>query len=377
MLMVEDTFKKYDCVIIGGGIFGCLCALELFKFGKKVIIIEKKDKLMQGATLNNTNRLHLGYHYPRDLNTALQCKKGFEIFSEEYSDCILSDIDNLYCISKKGSKVNYLQYKEFCKSASLPFNELQQSVLPEKVYNIDCVVNTKESIYDSRMLSECISAQLKFNNIEILNNSEVSKINELEKGFNLLVGNKKFYTKSIINATYSNYNSFHSDLGLAKNNYQYELTLVPIINWRINKKPVGITLLDGNFFSVLPYGKSLKYSLYHVEHSVFKRHIGERPPKEWLSSRNLIKEKDAKNIFKKMCISAYDWLPSIKDAEYVGFLSTIRMVLPNAEDTDARPSLIEKMPLKNCFFSLFSGKIDHSIWVSKEVAKKVTENIKS
>ena len=35
---------------------------------------------MNGASSNNTNRLHLGYHYPRDLNTAQQCKKGFELF---------------------------------------------------------------------------------------------------------------------------------------------------------------------------------------------------------------------------------------------------------------------------------------------------------
>ena len=325
--------------------------------------------------MNNTNRLHLGYHYPRDLNTALQCKKGFKIFSEEYSDCILSDIENLYCISKKGSKVNSSQYKDFCKSASLPFNEFPKSALPEKIYNIECVINTKESIYDSGMLKDSITSQLKLNNIEILNNSEVTKIEELEKGFKISVKNEKFLAKSVINATYSNYNSFHNDLGLPKKKYQYELTIIPVIKWRKNKKPIGITLLDGNFFSVLPYGKRQKYSLYHVEHSVYKRFIGERPPKEWLNTSNLIKEEDAKNIFKKMCNKASEWLPSIKDAEYESFLSTIRIVLSDAEDTDARPSLIEKMPLKNCFFSLFSGKIDHSIWVSKEVAKKVIKDI--
>ena len=30
---------------------------------------------MQGASLNNQNRLHLGYHYPRDLSTATQCQE--------------------------------------------------------------------------------------------------------------------------------------------------------------------------------------------------------------------------------------------------------------------------------------------------------------
>ena len=68
--------KLYDSVIIGGGIFGCLSAIELSKLGREVILIERMNNIMEGASSNNTNRLHLGYHYPRDLNTALQCKRG-------------------------------------------------------------------------------------------------------------------------------------------------------------------------------------------------------------------------------------------------------------------------------------------------------------
>ena len=63
--------ERYDSVIIGGGIFGCLVALELSYLKRKVIILEQNSSLMIGATLNNQNKLHLGYHYPRDLNTAL------------------------------------------------------------------------------------------------------------------------------------------------------------------------------------------------------------------------------------------------------------------------------------------------------------------
>ena len=68
---------------------------------------------MLGATSNNTNRIHLGYHYPRDLDTALQCKEGFEMFVKEYSDCILKDINNFYCISSYGSKVSAEKYYKF------------------------------------------------------------------------------------------------------------------------------------------------------------------------------------------------------------------------------------------------------------------------
>ncbi|AXS40727.1 FAD-dependent oxidoreductase [Breoghania sp. L-A4] len=56
--------SKVDAVVIGGGIFGCLSAIELSKLGLSVKLLERESSLMQGATLNNQNRLHLGYHYP-------------------------------------------------------------------------------------------------------------------------------------------------------------------------------------------------------------------------------------------------------------------------------------------------------------------------
>ena len=74
-----------------------------------------------------------------------------------------------------------------------------------------------------------------------------------------------------------------------------------------------------------------------------------------------------------MVTSVSQWLPSIKNSEFISYLSTIRIVLSKVEDTDARPSLMERMPTRNCFYSLFSGKIDHSIWVSKQAALEVNK----
>ena len=66
-----------------------------------------------------------------------------------------------------------------------------------------------------------------------------------------------------------------------------------------------------------------------------------------------------------------NWLPSIIDSEFVGYLASTRMVLSKVEKTDARPSLVERLQTKNCFYNLFSGKIDHAIGVSEEIADKV------
>ena len=133
--------------------------------------------------------------------------------------------------------------------------------------------------------------------------------------------------------------------------------------------------MDGNFFSILPFGKSGLYLLYHVEHSVFKRKIAEIPPISWDNPKEIINGEIAEQVFEKMINDISNWLPSIKEAKFVDYLTTTRIVLSKVDDTDARPSLIEEMPLKNCFINLFSGKIDHAIWVSKEISNTVVSKI--
>ena len=373
--MVEDMSKFVDTLIIGGGIYGCLCSLELSKLGRKVLLLEKNENLISGSSSNNTNRLHLGYHYPRDLNTAEQCKKGFQNFIGEFPDCLLKDINNFYFISSHGSKVNPKQYREFCKLADLPFDEYTLKDLPEKVNNIDLAISTNEVIYDCEELTKSIIKKFIKNKINYQNNLEVQRIEEFDQGFKIFTSEKELFAKSIINCTYSNYNKFHSALGLKKKIYKYELTIVPIIRWRNEKPLIGVTIMDGNFFSVLPHGKSKNYTLYHVEHSVFKSEISDNLPDKWNNPKDLINKDQAFLIYKKMVNSIKDWLPSIKHSEFLGYLSAVRIVLANVEDTDARPSLLERMSTKNCFYSLFSGKIDHSIWVSKEVASLIDQEL--
>ena len=175
-LMVVDMSKNYDVVIIGGGIFGCLCALELRKFDKKVILLEQRKELMMGATLNNQNRLHLGYHYPRDKNTALQCKKGFNRFVREYKECILDNIQNLYCISEKDSKISYSEYKKFCLDVGLLFNEINANDSFEEMNHIQCMINTNEVIYDCKILAKLINQKLLNCNVNFKLNSLINNL---------------------------------------------------------------------------------------------------------------------------------------------------------------------------------------------------------
>ena len=73
--------------IFGGGIFGVTIFLLLRKKGFDCYLYEKEKELLAGASTKNLNRVHLGYHYPRDKETVYQSKKGYSSFTKFYSNC--------------------------------------------------------------------------------------------------------------------------------------------------------------------------------------------------------------------------------------------------------------------------------------------------
>jgi len=62
--------------VIGAGIFGLETAIQLQQQGYRVTIFERRAGILQEGTGNSVLRLHLGLHYPRDLETAIQSRRG-------------------------------------------------------------------------------------------------------------------------------------------------------------------------------------------------------------------------------------------------------------------------------------------------------------
>lgn len=53
---------KYDVVIIGAGIYGCLCARELSRYQLSILVVEKASDIGEGATKANSGVLYPGFH---------------------------------------------------------------------------------------------------------------------------------------------------------------------------------------------------------------------------------------------------------------------------------------------------------------------------
>ena len=85
----------------------------------------------------------------------------------------------------------------------------------------------------------------------------------------------------VINCSYAAINNLTMQLGYKVPKYQFEYTFIPILD--LDLPPQGITIMDGPFMTLFPYGKSGKFTLYHVQHSVVATEINNLINKKWLN----------------------------------------------------------------------------------------------
>ena len=350
--------------IIGGGIFGTTIYILLKKKGIECSLFEKKNSLLSGASTNNLNRVHFGYHYPRDNLTAKQSYRGYLSFRNLYKKTLIQNFSNYYLIAKN-SKVNLDKYLKFCKKNKLDFKKLNLKKLKFKSNKIEGGIQVKEPIYDwSLMKNEILYLIKKFKKNNIYLNEEIKIINK-EKKYKLITNRGTYYYDIVIDASYDGSNSLIKKIiKPIKRKYQ----LVIVFEFKLkNFKKLGLALMDGEYFSFLPKGNYNNHLLYHVKYSVIKEKICNQFPSNWYK-HNQYKATIKKS--KKLIIDDFKkYFPDLK-IKLTGkkYLSP-RVIPSNVEKTDRRVSKINEIS-KN-YFQVFSAKVDHSVDIGLQLLKKI------
>lgn len=81
--------QRFDKIIIGAGLYGLYAAEYSGKKGENILVLEYDTAPFQRATYINQARVHMGYHYPRSLTTAIKSAGYFKRFVDDFSFCIL------------------------------------------------------------------------------------------------------------------------------------------------------------------------------------------------------------------------------------------------------------------------------------------------
>ena len=67
---------KYDVIIVGAGILGCLTARELMKYKLDVLVLDKESDIGEGATKANSGVLYAGFHARGGSLKGISCARG-------------------------------------------------------------------------------------------------------------------------------------------------------------------------------------------------------------------------------------------------------------------------------------------------------------
>jgi glycerol-3-phosphate dehydrogenase len=78
----NDTIRKTDIVIIGGGVIGCSIARELSKYNLQTLLIEKSNDVGCGTTKANNAMVHTGIGEKKGTLKQKLCIKGYKKFDK-------------------------------------------------------------------------------------------------------------------------------------------------------------------------------------------------------------------------------------------------------------------------------------------------------
>ncbi len=367
----KHNMKKYDRIIIGAGLYGLYAALYCGKRGERILVLEKDARSFGRATYINQARVHMGYHYPRSLTTAVKSADYFNRFVEDYGFCIHQEFEQIYAISKQFSWTNGVQFVEFCRAAGIPCEEVPASRY-FKEGMCEGAYLTQEYTYDARILQDFYMEQLTvLDNVDFIFEADIMRIIKGDKTYEVLMADgEKVVSEFVLNATYASTNQILTKVeGMDTEQFDIKYELCEIILCKPSEelKDVGITVMDGPFFSVMPFGKTGYHSLTSVTFTphvtsherlpLFRCQQGTDCSADQLANCNTCKNKPD-SAWPYMSHLADKYMKEKYAYQYIDSLFSMKPILKTSEVDDSRPTAIKVLSTQPAFVSVLSGKIN-------------------
>ena len=359
-----DTDTNQDAVIIGGGFYGAAIAIYLARQRglKRIILVEREPALLTRASYNNQARVHNGYHYPRSFTTAYRSRVNLPRFVRDWPDAVKQDFTKLYAIARRNSKVTARQFERFCKEIGAkiqPADPALRTLFEPRL--IEDVFMVEEYAFDATKLASWAERELKECGVQIRFETRVTAISNGPNGTLRVAiqpdrGAEELITcRYVFNCTYSGLNQFKGDFPGTQTGLKQEITEMALMQAPPALQGLGITVMDGPFFSMMPFPARGLHTLSHVRYT---------PHMHWNDEQGIdpyqkLKQYERATRVDRMVRDVGRYLPAVLEAKYIESLFEVKTVLVKNEGDDGRPILFEKhLELPGCY-SVLGGKIDN------------------
>ena len=363
--------NKFDYIVLGAGIYGMYLSYRLAqKYSNKTILLLEKDvdPFLRASYINQA-RVHNGYHYPRSLHTALKSTKYYQKFSEDFGFAINGKFKKIYAISNRFSHASADDFKRFCNIVGIPCTETQSST-----YFKDDVVEsaflTEETSMDAKIIVKYLQEKINdYKNIKVKYNFDLLAVEHNDTSYTLVnkSDNTKYTSEFVVNTTYASVNQVIEKFGYDKFSIKYEIAELCLCDVSSNIKKVGLTVMDGPFFSLMPFGKTGYHSLSSVHFTPHKTSYEKLPKFNCMQGTNCsplqlencnLCINKPKTKWNKMSQLSKKYLINDIKYKFSESLVAIKPILKISEVSDSRPTVIHKHSQNPYFISVLSGKFN-------------------
>lgn len=352
------TILETDYLIVGGGFYGCCLALFLNSISKRIMLVEAGPELLGRASRVNQARIHTGFHYPRSALTAVKSMMLHQRFMDDFPDAVVDNFQMLYGVARRRSKVSPKRFLRMFSDIGAPIapaSPFQASLFHPDT--IEAAFACTEVAFDYKVLRRHLANRLDSAEVDLKTGTELLEIEETPKGVLARLSNgEEVLARYVFNVTYSQINQVLRKAHLPDAAIKHELTEIALVEPPPTLQGYGITVMDGPFFSTMPFPSEDLYSLTHVRYT---------PHRSWIDRNSAV---SAYEVFDRECpesrwrhmiLDSQRYLPCIREAVWKRSLYDVKTVLLKNEGDDGRPILYQRRPVDSQVISILGGKIDN------------------
>jgi glycine/D-amino acid oxidase-like deaminating enzyme len=356
--MVGRLRTHYDYVVIGGGFYGCCLALYLRSISARVLLVEAGERLMDRASRVNQARVHTGFHYPRSAATAVKSMLLHRRFLADFPEAVVDDFQMLYAIARRRSKVTAKKFHRMFRDMGAPIEIAGPG--HRALFNPDMVEDVfacHEVAFDHKILGKLVGERLADAGIDVRLATEVVGLEDRLSGVVAqLSDGSEVSARFAFNITYSQINAVLAKAGLPPARLKHEIAELALIEPPRELEKIGVTVMDGPFFSAMPYPSEGLYSLTHVRytpHDSWADNAAARDPYRHFA------EMEPESRYAFMLRDGQLYLPCLGGATHRRSIYEVKTVLIKNEGDDGRPILYHRSPESSRVVSVLGGKIDN------------------
>ena len=350
--------RQVDYLIVGGGFYGCCLALYLRSISNRVMLVEAGDTLLNRASRVNQARVHSGFHYPRSALTAVKSMLLHRRFMADFPEAVTDQFQMLYAIARRRSKVSSNRFLRMFREIGAPIRPAlpgQEAMFSRET--VEGVFACSEAAFDYSVLRRVLTKRLDEAGVEIRMSTELEWLKDGASGVRAALSDgAEVGARYAFNITYAETNNVLGRAGLPRAKLKHELAEVALVEPPEELRGFGVTVMDGPFFSCMPYPAEGLHSLTHVRYTPHDSWTDDSDSATtYKRSVNLRPESRVQHMIR----DGRRYLPCLAQAVPKQSLYEVKTVLIKSERDDGRPILYQQKPAGSRVISILGGKIDN------------------